>query len=143
MVNVAIGQGYLTLNVVQANKIISIIANDGEFVPYKLFDSTNQLNSKKLKIKPKNLRVIKDGLLGVVNDSNGTGFHARDDLLLAGKTEQHRLYQKILLIMDMGNIKIMDGLLLTIPLMIQGLLLQFLLNMVILVEEQVVPSLKK
>ena len=94
MVNVAIGQGYLTLNVVQANKIISIIANDGEFVPYKLFDSTNQLNSKKLKIKPKNLRVIKDGLLGVVNDSNGTGFHARDDLLLAGKTGTAQVISK-------------------------------------------------
>ena len=86
MVNVAIGQGYLTLNVVQANKIISIIANDGEFIPYKLFDSIDQSKSEKLKIKPKNLKVIKDGLLGVVNDSNGTGFHARDDLLLAGKT---------------------------------------------------------
>ncbi|MBA4728503.1 MAG: penicillin-binding protein 2 [Candidatus Dadabacteria bacterium] len=94
MVNVAIGQGYLTLNVVQANKIISIIANDGEFVPYKLFDSMNQSKSKKLKIKPKNLSVIKDGLLGVVNDSNGTGFHAKDDLLLAGKTGTAQVISK-------------------------------------------------
>ena len=94
MVNVAIGQGYLTLNVVQANKIISLIANDGEFVPYKLFDSMNQPKSKKLKIKPKNLSVIKDGLLGVVNDSNGTGFHAKDDLLLAGKTGTAQVISK-------------------------------------------------
>jgi len=94
MVNVAIGQGYLTLNVVQANKIISIIANDGEFVPYKLFDSIDQSKSEKLKIKPKNLKVIKDGLLGVVNDSNGTGFHARDDLLLAGKTGTAQVISK-------------------------------------------------
>jgi penicillin-binding protein 2 len=85
MVNVAIGQGYLTVNTVQASIMTSIIASNGIYPNLRIVHG-EQEDNRTLGISKKNLFLIQKGLLGVVNDRDGTGFHARSDGKLAGKT---------------------------------------------------------
>ncbi len=94
LANVSIGQGYLTLNVLQAHKIISIIANNGEFVKFRLYKNQEIIKDKLLEIDEKNLQEIKKGLVGVVNDREGTGFQARVDDKVAGKTGTAQVISK-------------------------------------------------
>ena len=94
MANVAIGQGYLTLNVIQAHKMISIIASDGYFTKFRLYKDEKIETTKIINFKDKNIKEIKIGLLGVVNDNNGTGFHARMDGKVAGKTGTAQVISK-------------------------------------------------
>ena len=94
LANVSIGQGYLTLNVLQAHKMISIIANNGEFVKFRLYKNQKIVKDKLLKIEDRNLQEIKKGLKGVVNDSEGTGFQARVDNKVAGKTGTAQVISK-------------------------------------------------
>ena len=94
LANVSIGQGYLTLNVLQAHKMISIIANNGEFVKFRLYKNQEIIKDKLLKIEDRNLQEIKKGLKGVVNDREGTGFQARVDNKVAGKTGTAQVISK-------------------------------------------------
>ena len=66
--------------------MISIIANNGEFVKFRLYKNQEIIKDKLLEIDEKNLQEIKKGLVGVVNDREGTGFQARVDDKVAGKT---------------------------------------------------------
>ena len=47
-----------------------------------------------LDLNKDNLLLVQKGLLGVVNEDNGTGFHARDDGMLAGKTGTAQVISK-------------------------------------------------
>jgi penicillin-binding protein 2 len=95
---VAIGQGFVLMTPIQLASMISTLANDGtvyrphlvkrvvnpdgrvikEFAPEVL---------KKVASKPSNFRLVKEGLLAVVNESGGTGGAARlYEVKVAGKT---------------------------------------------------------
>ena len=93
MVNVAIGQGYLTVNTVQASIMTSIIASNGIYPNLRIVPG-DQEDNRTLGISKKNLFLIQKGLLGVVNDRDGTGFHARSDGKLAGKTGTAQVISK-------------------------------------------------
>ena len=94
MANVAIGQGYLTINVVQASIMTSIIASNGKIPKFSIVKSYKKPVQEKLEIDKSNLQVVQEGLLGVVNDKKGTGFFARDDGKLAGKTGTAQVISK-------------------------------------------------
>ena len=51
-------------------------------------------SNKTLSLDKDNLLLIQKGLLGVVNDRDGTGFHAREDGKLAGKTGTAQVISK-------------------------------------------------
>ena len=101
MANVSIGQGYITLNVLQAHKIISLIANKGKFTGFNIYKDVKNNEIDEIKFNQDNLIIIEQGLVGAINDRGGTGFFARDDGKLAGKTgtaqiisKESRLYGK-------------------------------------------------
>ena len=94
MANVSIGQGYLTMNVVQASIMTSIIASNGYVPNLYIVKSDDVLKKEKVEIRESTLKTIQEGLLGVVNDKKGTGFHARDDGRLAGKTGTAQVISK-------------------------------------------------
>lgn len=94
MANVAIGQGYLTINVVQASIMTSIIASNGKIPKFSIVKSGKKPVQNKLEISESNLQLIQEGLLGVINDKKGTGFFARDDGKLAGKTGTAQVISK-------------------------------------------------
>jgi len=94
MVNVAIGQGYLTVNPIQASIMTSIIASNGEYPNLKMIRDADSGSNKTLSLDKDNLLLIQKGLLGVVNDRDGTGFHAREDGKLAGKTGTAQVISK-------------------------------------------------
>jgi len=94
MANVAIGQGYLTINVVQASIMTSIIASNGKIPKFSIVKSGKKPVQNKLEISESNLQLIQEGLLGVINDEKGTGFFARDDGKLAGKTGTAQVISK-------------------------------------------------
>ncbi|MBT3475557.1 penicillin-binding protein 2 [bacterium] len=104
MVNVAIGQGYLTVNTVQASIMTSIIASNGAYPDLKIV-SREEKDNRTLAISKKNLSLIQKGLLGVVNDRNGTGFHARSDGKLAGKTGTAQVISKSSTDYNVGEFK--------------------------------------
>ena len=94
MVNVAIGQGYLTVNPIQASVMTSIIASNGKYPNLKIIKNEDSIDNKLLDLNKDNLLLVQKGLLGVVNEDNGTGFHARDDGMLAGKTGTAQVISK-------------------------------------------------
>ena len=105
MVNVAIGQGYLTVNPIQASIMTSIIASNGEYPELKVVKSSKNNKQKNLKIKKRNLLLVQKGLLGVVNERGGTGFHAFDDGQLAGKTGTAQVISKSSREYNLGKFK--------------------------------------
>ena len=94
MANVAIGQGYITINTLQASLMTSIIASNGTKPNFSIVKQTRNKVTESIKINKRNLRIVQQGLLGVVNDSGGTGFHARGDGKLAGKTGTAQVISK-------------------------------------------------
>ena len=94
MVNVAIGQGYLTVNPIQASVMTSIIASNGKYPNLKIIKNEDSIDNKLLDLNKDNLLLVQKGLLGVVIEDNGTGFHARDDGMLAGKTGTAQVISK-------------------------------------------------
>lgn len=90
--NYAIGQGYLLVTPLQVLQMISAVAN-GEYLvtPYlvkRIEDvDISQAEKRRIGISSEALNVIKDGLVKVVNDPDGTGNKAAlEDLRVAGKT---------------------------------------------------------
>jgi penicillin-binding protein 2 len=94
MANVAIGQGYLTINVAQASIMTSIVASGGKIPELSVVKSNKKPVHENLKITESTLRVVQEGLLGVINNKKGTGFFARDDGKLAGKTGTAQVISK-------------------------------------------------
>lgn len=94
----AIGQGYVNVTPIQVAMMTSAVANGGtllqpaivkEIISYrgeKEFKHA-RIVSGKIPIEIEMLELIKDALVGVVNDPGGTGRRARiKDMIVAGKT---------------------------------------------------------
>ena len=96
-INMAIGQGFVLITPIQAASFISAVFNGGvlyqpkiirqitddQNVPYQFQATPRSL----LQVKPEYLDLIKQGLIGVVNEPQGTGGRARiNTVTVAGKT---------------------------------------------------------
>lgn len=96
--SVGIGQGSLTATPLQVARSFAVMANGGRLVQPRLVmryaDETGQetqeflpIDERRVAMTPAEHAIIEEGLVRVVNDSNGTGKEARDELLVvAGKT---------------------------------------------------------
>ncbi len=88
--NLAIGQGYLLVSPIQILRLTSIIAKNGLKVEPKLIleaGEESSASSKKIAIHEENIKIIKKGMLQVVQSDYGTGQLARVDFTkLAAKT---------------------------------------------------------
>jgi penicillin-binding protein 2 len=97
-VSVAIGQGAVWLTPIQLAQLASFVANDGKtFKPQivnRIVSTTGQLVqsfapvvSAEIKLKPDTLRIVKDGMKGVVNEPGGTAYSSRvAGVPMSGKT---------------------------------------------------------
>lgn len=90
--NFSIGQGYLLVTPLQIVRMVSVIANGGYLVrPYlvKRIEDVDISQVKKIQvdISKETLGIVKDGLVKVVNDVDGTGTRAAvKGVKIAGKT---------------------------------------------------------
>ncbi len=86
--NAAIGQGYVSVTPAQAALMISAIANGGAvYRPVLIKGRTGAEPLTKLGFHPKTLRIIRDALVGAVEDLKATGREARvEGIEVAGKT---------------------------------------------------------
>jgi penicillin-binding protein 2 len=83
----AIGQGYISVTPIQLAVMVSSIANGGNLFKPLLIKDSQPLLAGKTNIKPETLEVIRKGLLGVINDTGGTGWAAKSQLInIGGKT---------------------------------------------------------
>ncbi|MCB9736755.1 MAG: penicillin-binding protein 2 [Deltaproteobacteria bacterium] len=94
----AIGQGALTASPLQVARAFAAVANGGHLMQARLVDAYLNENGQvvqrflpveeaRLAATPEELATIREGLVRVVNDSNGTGKEARlDTVVVAGKT---------------------------------------------------------
>lgn len=87
----AVGQSFLLVSPLQVLRLAAMIAKDGEWVEPKLVRdkdlSSGAPLKKRIAIQEKNLKVIRQGMLKVVESDYGTGQLARVDFdQLAGKT---------------------------------------------------------
>jgi penicillin-binding protein 2 len=97
-VSVSIGQGAVWLTPIQLAQLASFVANDGKnFKPQivnrivsntgKLVQSFAPIVNAEIKLKPETLRIVKDGMRGVVNEPHGTAYSSRvASVPMSGKT---------------------------------------------------------
>lgn len=76
----AIGQSYLLTSPIQILRLVSIIAKDGKRVePQVVWNDEENRNEEKIAVHEENLKVLKRGMLQVVQSPYGTGQLARVD----------------------------------------------------------------
>ncbi len=82
----AIGQGFVSITPIQAAMMTAAFANGGSL--YKpVFIQGNNEPFQKIILKPETIRIMKEALSGVVNESNGTAQASRSSVVkIAGKT---------------------------------------------------------
>ncbi len=83
------GQGQILVNPLHLASIYTSFLNDGNIIQPYLQYSDNPVGKIWIKeaFSSETVSQVMDGLIGVINDPNGTGYGAhRDDILLAGKT---------------------------------------------------------
>lgn len=91
-VNYSIGQGYLICSPIQMARFVSAFANGGYLVRPHIVDRIEDVTMASseqvdLKIDPRDLQVVREGLYKVVNESGGTGVRAQvEGVKVAGKT---------------------------------------------------------
>ncbi|OPY02014.1 MAG: Stage V sporulation protein D [Syntrophorhabdus sp. PtaB.Bin047] len=97
-VSVAIGQGAVWLTPVQLAQLSSFVANDGKnFKPQivnrivstegKVVKTFEPVVNADVKFKPEIIKIVKDGMRGVVNEPGGTAGASRvQNVLMCGKT---------------------------------------------------------
>lgn len=97
-VSVAIGQGAVWLTPIHLAMLSSFVANDGKnFKPHivnrivstegKVIKTFEPVVNAELKLKPGVLKIVKDGMRGVVNEPGGTaGASKVQNVLMSGKT---------------------------------------------------------
>lgn len=85
--NAAIGQGYVAVTPLQLALMTSTVANGGILYKPLLIKDAQPVITGRLKLNPENLALVKSGLFGVVNESSGTGWASKSELVhIAGKT---------------------------------------------------------
>ncbi len=86
----AVGQSYLLVSPIQVLRLAALLAKNGEWVSPKLIRDPNSAGSgtkKRIAISEKNIKIIHQGMLKVVQSDYGTGQLARVDFdQLAAKT---------------------------------------------------------
>ncbi|MBW1916027.1 MAG: penicillin-binding protein 2 [Deltaproteobacteria bacterium] len=96
-VSMSIGQTFVLVTPIQATRLIAAIFNGGRIYEPKIIQRIGKKNKKVLGIEPalmgeieadpKNLELIKKGLIAVVNEPHGTGSKAMvPGVIIAGKT---------------------------------------------------------
>ncbi|MBI3756278.1 MAG: penicillin-binding protein 2 [Deltaproteobacteria bacterium] len=97
-ISISVGQGYLTTTPLQMLNVYAAIANGGKlYLPQLVYMTetlTGEVVSKfapqeigRVPVSPENLKILQDGLKGVVNENGGTGWTARvPGVDVAGKT---------------------------------------------------------
>jgi len=97
-VSVAIGQGYVSVTPLQMARMISTVANDGISYPPQLVLKKRQYDTgfisefpprpgETIPISKKTLEIVKNGLIGVVNEPHGTAGASQSQWVsMAGKT---------------------------------------------------------
>ena len=83
----AIGQGFVLANPLQLATMTSIIASNGKLIEPKIINDGNYKDVKKLEKYSSAIKVIKQSMFKVVNESKGTAFRSKsDDFIFSGKT---------------------------------------------------------
>lgn len=83
----AIGQGYVTATPLQMAVMTATAVNGGILYKPILLKDAPPVVQARLQLSHKNLEIIKNGLLGVVEDPGGTGWAARSGMVdIGGKT---------------------------------------------------------
>lgn len=97
-VSVAIGQGAVWLTPIQLTQLSSFVANDGvTFKPQlvnrvvspegKVLKVFEPVTNSNIKLKKETLKLVKDGMRGVVNEPGGTAYGSRlQNVAMSGKT---------------------------------------------------------
>ncbi len=97
-VSVAIGQGAVWLTPIQLAQLASFVANDGKNFKPQIVNRIVSTTGKLVKVFPpvvnadiqlrkETLRIVKDGMKGVVNEPSGTAYSSRvADVAMSGKT---------------------------------------------------------
>ncbi len=85
-ISYAIGQGYLSLTPLELMRMIGTVALEAE-MPSPHFVKSGKVMRKKVNLNPEDVKLVKRGLLKVVQSDFGTGQYARVDFMkMAGKT---------------------------------------------------------
>ena len=83
----SIGQGYITTTPMQVINLISILANDGLWIPPSLFKEQKGLKPQQIPLKEEYLNLIREGMVAVVNSPGGTAKKVKfEEFTVAGKT---------------------------------------------------------
>jgi penicillin-binding protein 2 len=97
-ISAAIGQGYNLVTPIQLLNVMSAVANGGErYMPHivkrletpegKVIREIEPQRLGEVPARPETLRIVQQALFGVVNESRGTGWRARHELIsIGGKT---------------------------------------------------------
>lgn len=84
--NTAIGQGFLKVTPLQMANVMAAVINGGTKITPYIIRGTKP-HKESLNLNPKNLEIIKDALVRVVNEPNGTASVARSYIIkFGGKT---------------------------------------------------------
>ncbi len=82
----AIGQGFITMTPIQAALMTATFANGG-YIYKPTFTIGGYEPLQRITLKPETIRIVRDALLGVVNEPGGTAWSSRSTLTtIAGKT---------------------------------------------------------
>ena len=84
-----IGQGYVLVTPLQLATMLARVVNGGYAINPTFIRQTNPQKPKKLKIKPENLEIVKQGMFEVVNGVGGTAARAKlkiKGVQMGGKT---------------------------------------------------------
>ncbi len=83
----AIGQGFVLTNPLQLAVMTSIIASDGKNVKPNIIKQKNDIEFEKLEKYQNAIKIIKNSMFKVVNESKGTAYNSRSETApFAGKT---------------------------------------------------------
>ena len=85
--SMAIGQGYIIVTPLQVINMINILANDGIWMPPRLFLEDEGTASQLIPLKKEYLSLIRKGMVAVVNEAGGTARKVQfEEFTVAGKT---------------------------------------------------------